>query len=77
MTGVQKIRGKVNVVLNGLVREGVIIGFRTSFGVNHGAGAPHVIVFLPEGRELDDVRALVRNALRQVGVSINVTAEQA
>ena len=31
MTGPKSVRGNVNAVLNGLVREGVITGFETNF----------------------------------------------
>jgi len=32
MTGPRSVRGDVNAILNGLVREGLISGFETNFG---------------------------------------------
>jgi hypothetical protein len=49
MTGKPRLRGDVNAVLNGLIREGVITGFETNFqgisalGVLHIAVSAHVI----------------------------------
>ena len=75
MPGTQKVRGKVNVVLNRLVREGVISGFKTNFDDQGGNASPHVTVAVPEGRSLEEVRALVVNAVMEAAIGINVTVE--
>ncbi len=77
MPGVPKIRGKVNVVLNQLVREGVITGFRTNFHVHDKASTPVVTVIAPSGGLLDEVRVRVMEALADVAIGINVTVERA
>lgn len=75
MPGVPRIRGRINLVLNGLVRAGVIAGFRTSFGTDNGPGAPVVTVTAPGGGSPDDVRALVTDALADVAAGIDVVVE--
>ena len=75
MTGVPKIRGKVNVVLNGLIREGVIAGFRTNFGRDGEPGAPLITVTTPEGGSPDGVKVRVMDALADVVVGIGVEVE--
>ena len=75
MTGVPKIRGKINVVLNGLVQAGVIRGFRTAFDVPHGASGPVVTISVPHGRSPEDARMAVVDALLAVAIGIDVTAE--
>ena len=44
MTGIGSIRGDVNAILNGLIREGVITSFQTNFDSLSGALAPHIMV---------------------------------
>ena len=75
MPGVRTIRGKVNVVLNGLVREGVITGFRTNFDAPEGISGPVVTVTVPASRSPEDVRVRVMDALMDVAIGINVTVE--
>ena len=75
MTGVQKIRGKVNVVLNGLIRDGVIAGFRTNFGRDDEPGAPLITVTTPEGGSPDDVKVRVMDVLVDVVVGVRVEVE--
>ncbi len=65
MSGVQKIQGKVKVVLNELVSEGVITSFRTNFDVLDEAPGPVVTVTAPASRSLKDVREQVVDALRR------------
>ena len=76
MPGTQKVRGKVNVVLNRLVREGVITGFKTNFGHDSETPSPHATVTAPEGRPLEEVRALVVNAVMEAAIGIDVTVER-
>jgi hypothetical protein len=76
MPGEPRIRGKVNVVLNGLVSDGAIAGFRTTFGVDNGAGAPLVTVTAPEGQSPHDVKVLVMDALAGVAIGIDVAVEE-
>ena len=75
MSGEPKVRGKVNMVLNGLVREGVIAGFRTTFGRDNEPGAPIITVTTPEGGSPDDVKLRVMDALADVAIGVGVTVE--
>ncbi len=75
MPGEPKIRGKVNIVLNGLVREGVIAGFRTTFDVEGEFGAPVVTITVPEGQSPDEVKARVMEALAEAAVGIDIVVE--
>ena len=77
MPGIQGVRGKVNVVLNQLVREGVITGFRTNFDVPHGSSGPVVIITAPHGRPPEDARMAAMDAPMAVASGIDVTAERA
>lgn len=65
MSGLPKSRGSINVVLNRLVREGVITGFKTNFGDKDGADHPRVTVTAatPSEEALDHVRVVVSDAL--------------
>ncbi len=77
MPGTQKVRGKVNVVMNRLVREGIIAGFKTNFGYDNETTSPQVTVTALEGRSPEEVRALVVDALTETAISIDVTVEHA
>jgi hypothetical protein len=74
--GVQKVRSKVNVVMNRLVGEGIIARFRTSFGQDDDTPSPRVTVTLSEGRSPHEVRALVVNAVAEAAIAIDVTVER-
>lgn len=63
-------------MLNGLVSAGAIAGFRTTFGVDNGAGAPLVAVTAPEGRSPHDLKVLVMDAPAGVAIGINVAVEE-
>jgi hypothetical protein len=77
MAGEPKIRGKINAVLHGLVREGVISRFRLDFGDDDALSDPIVTVAVSEGQSLEDVRMSVIDALAAVAIGIDVTAERA
>jgi hypothetical protein len=77
MPGTQGVRGKVNVVLNRLVSEGAITGFRTNYYTRDEASAPVMTVTAPGGGSLDEVRVRVMDALMDVAIGINVTVEAA
>ncbi len=77
MPDTRKIRGSVNVVLNRLVREGVITGFRTNFDQQGGATTPHVTATVAEEWSLEAARALIVDALTEVASGIDVTVERA
>ncbi len=77
MPSTQCVRGKVNVVMNRLVREGIIAGFKTNFGYDNETTSPHVTVAAPEGRPLEEVRALVLDAITEAAIGIDVTVESA
>jgi hypothetical protein len=72
MPGELKIRGKVNVVLNGLVREGVIAGFRTTFGAEGEFGAPVVTITVSDGQSPGEVKARVMDALADIAIGIDI-----
>jgi hypothetical protein len=71
----RKIRGQVNVVLNGLIRDGVISAFRTNFGRDNEPGAPIITVTTPEGGSPDDVKAHVMDALADVVIGVSLIIE--
>ena len=77
MPGVRTIRGKVNVVLNGLVREGVITGFRTNFDVPERLSGPIVTVTVPASGSPEDVQVRVTNAVAAVAIGIDIIVEPA
>jgi hypothetical protein len=72
-TVIQKVRSKVNVVMNRLVREGVITGFKTNFDFPDGTHTPQVAVALSEEWSLEAARLLVVDALAEVVIGIDVT----
>ena len=63
--------------MNRLVREGIISGFKTNFDDQGGTASPHVTVTVPEGRSLEEVRALVMDAITDTAIGIDVTVERA
>jgi len=65
------------MVLNRLVREGVISGFKTNFDQQGGAASPHVTATVAEGRSLEEVRVLVMDAIMETAIDITVTVERA
>ena len=73
MPGVQKVRSKVNVVMNRLVGEGVITGFKTNFDFPDGIHTPQVAVEVPDDWSPEAVRLLVVDALSEVVIGIDVT----
>ena len=73
MSGTQKVRSKVNVVLNRLVREGIISGFRTNFDFPDGPHTPQVTVSVSGERSPEAARLLVVDALAEVVVGVDVT----
>ncbi len=73
MRGTQKVRGKVNVVMNRLAAEGVITGFRTNFDFPDGTHTPQVAVGVPNDRSQEAVRFLVVDALADEVIGIDVT----
>ena len=72
--GVQTVRSKVNVVMNRLVAEGVITGFRTNFDFPDGTHTPQVAVSIPDDCSPEEARLLVVDALSEVVIGIDVTA---
>ena len=75
VTGTPKVRSKVNVLMNRLVREGAVSGFKTNFGYMNGTLPPHVTVVAPDGRSQEEIRALVVDAITNIAVGIDVTVE--
>jgi hypothetical protein len=71
--GVQKVRSKVNVVMNRLVAEGVIAGFKTNFDFPDGPHTPQVVVAVSKEWSPEAARLLVADALAEVVIGINVT----
>lgn len=69
-----RIRSAVNVILNGLVREGIIAGFETKFGANAATASPPVRVVVLAGSATDPgmVRFAVAGALERFGDEVMV-----
>ena len=72
-----KLRGKIDAMLNQMVSEGVISGFRLDFGDDNALSHPTVTVTVSEEQPLEDVRVRVIKALAAVVVGIDVAAERA
>ena len=77
MPGTQNVRGRVNVAMNHLVREGVITGFKTNFGYDNETASPRVTIMVPEGRSTEEVRSFVVDAIMEAAIGIDVTVEHA
>ena len=77
MPGVQKVRSKVNVVMNRLVAEGVITGFRANFDFPDGTHTPQVAVSVSEEWSPEVARLLVVDALSEVVIGIDITVSRA
>ncbi len=77
MAGEPKLRGKIDAMLNQMVSEGVISGFRLDFGDDDALSRPTVTVTVSEGKALEDVRVRVIKVLAAVVVGIDVAAERA
>ncbi len=69
------VRGDIAQVLNGLVRDGVITGFRTNLFDRERTGEVVVIVTAPEGEGLDGVHEKVRQALDPLSIHAAVRVE--
>lgn len=70
------VRGDLNQVLNGLVREGVLTGFRTNFAVRKEAGwQPEVFISVPDLEEAGQALRCVRHALESLGTDLTVVLD--
>jgi hypothetical protein len=70
--GPQSLRGDVNAVLNGLIREGVITAFETNFGDMGALGILHVAVTAPL---ITDLRIPGYDRLRVMAIRNRVSKE--
>ena len=73
MVGRRSIRGDVNVILNRLVREGMIAAFDTSFGDREATGRVRVVITPASTVDRDAVERTVTAALEQFSGAITVT----
>jgi hypothetical protein len=69
------LRGDINKVLNGLVREGVISAFQTNFDGPSEALGVHVIVTPTSATNRDAVRKTVAQALGALAREVTVTVK--
>lgn len=69
--------GDINVALNRLVREGVILTFKTNMGAYEADAALHVTVTPPEGAAAEEVRRAVEQKLNLPAGSATVTVDGA
>ena len=69
------LRGDINKVLNGLVRDGVIVGFQTNFGTPAEPYGVHVIVTPAAATNREAVRHAVANALTPLSEQVTVTVK--
>ena len=69
------LRGDVNAILNGLVREGVISAFQTNFGTPAEAYGVHVIVTPASATDREGVRRTVAQALDSLSEQVTVTVK--
>ena len=73
MTKRSTSRSDVIALLNGLVREGVIVSFRTDLFDKEGAGSePTVTVTVPDPNDPEPVLQRVREALAPLGIDLTV-----
>jgi hypothetical protein len=68
-------RGNLNVVLNGLVRDGVIVGFQTANFESGATGDPEVTVLAGTTVDHEVVRNAVCKALEPVSETLIVTVK--
>jgi hypothetical protein len=69
------LRGDINKVLNGLVREGVISAFQTNFDGPSEAFGVHVIVTPTTATNREAVRNTVAQALGALAREVTVTVK--
>jgi len=74
MTGVRSLRGDVNAILNKLVRDGMIVGFRTNFDLRTPA-EPELTVFAGAALDHERVEEVVCEALEALPETIIVTVK--
>ncbi len=75
MPGVLRMRGQIDVILNRLLREGVITGFSTNFGATGDPlPPPCIIVNPPSGQEPEAVQHRVAQAVADVATGIDIKA---
>ena len=70
----RSVRGDVNVILNGLVRDGVIAGFSTNFGENPKERAK-VVVVAGSATNPKVVKLAVRTALQRFSLDVVVSVK--
>ena len=75
-SGSQRVRGDVNANLNGLVRQGVIAGFETSFGSKANVTkAVHIALTLDSATAPDAAKRAVIHALDRFSDIVRVTVK--
>ena len=75
MTGTPGIRGRINVVLNGLVRSGAITGFRTNLYSRTPQDDIVITVTVPGQAEAASSRDAVEEALRPLCLDAVIRVE--
>jgi hypothetical protein len=69
------LRGDVNAILNGLVREGVISAFQTNFGTPAEAFGVHIIITPASATDREGVRRTVLAALDGLSEQVTITVK--
>jgi hypothetical protein len=69
------LRGDVNAILNGLVREGVISAFQTNFGTPAEALGVHIIITPASATDREGVRRTVAAALDGLSEQVTITVK--
>jgi hypothetical protein len=75
VVGRRSVRGDVNVILNRLVREGMIASFETSFDDRESTGRARVIITPASTVDREAVKRTVTAALKRFSGAITVTVK--
>lgn len=76
MAGTKRsLQGDINIILNGLVRDGVIAGFSTNLGENSPNECPKITVVPSTATNPKIVKLAVRTALQQFLREVAVTVK--
>lgn len=71
----RSIRGDVNVILNGLIGEGVIAAFETNFDDLEAAGRVRITVVPPDADDPQAAAAAATSALGRFADRVSVTVK--
>ena len=69
------LRGNLNLILNGLIRDGVIASFETSFGEKASTKPVRITVVAPSANSPEAVKHAVTTALNRFAKDVSVTVK--